>query len=158
MDQFINALPAVLRAAGGAEEVIEAAALAVWNHVAGEGLRLQMVATSLQKQRLTVAVSDAVWQHQLELISGQFLFRLNALLGQGTVRFIEFRVDPKAVEVGRARNRRTQSEKRDSRQDSAPISSELVSAAALIHDPELRRSFLGAADSCVRRRESKQTS
>ncbi len=154
MDQLIDALPAVLRAAGGAHEVIEAASLAVWNHVAGEGLRQQTVATSLQKQRLTVAVSDSVWQHQLELMSGQFLFRLNSLLGQGTVKFIEFRVDPKTVEVGCARNPRTQSVKRD--QDSLPIPLELVSAAALIHDPDLRRSFLGAAASCVRRREANQ--
>jgi hypothetical protein len=157
MDQFINALPALVRAAGGAEEVIEAAALAVWNHVAGEGLRLQTAAVGLQKQKLTVAVSDSVWQHQLELMSGQFLFRLNSLLGQGTVRFIEFRVDPKTVESGRAQNPRTQNQQRDTRPDTAPISLELVSAAASIHNPDLRRSFLGAASSCVRRRESTQS-
>ena len=41
MEQLINSLPALLRAAGNAEEVTEAAALAVWNHVAGAGLRQQ---------------------------------------------------------------------------------------------------------------------
>jgi len=158
MDQLINALPALVRVAGGADEVIEAAALAVWNHVAGEGLRQQTAAVGLQKQRLTVAVSDSVWQHQLELMSGQFLFRLNALLGQGTVRFIEFRVDPKTVGLGCAPNPRAQSNDRDPRKDSQPISLELASAAASIHDPDLRRSFLGAAASCVRRRESNQQS
>lgn len=157
MDQFINALPALMRAAGGAEEVREAAALAVWNHVAGEGLRLQTAAVGLHKQKLMVAVSDSVWQHQLELMSGQFLFRLNSLLGQGTVRFIEFRVDPKTVENGRAQNPRKQNQKRDTQTNTAPISLELVSAAASIHDPDLRRSFLGAASSCVRRRESNQS-
>ncbi|MCU1267349.1 MAG: hypothetical protein JWM21_3667 [Acidobacteria bacterium] len=154
MDQFINALPALLGAAGGAQEVIEAAALAVWNHVAGEGLRQQTRATCLDKQRLIVAVSDSVWQHQLELMSSQFLFRLNALLGQGTVRFIEFRVDPKTVEIGRERNPQQQKIARNKQALPQPISLELVSAAALIHDPDLRRSFLGAAHSCVRRRES----
>ena len=51
MDQLINSLPALLLAAGNAEEVTEAAALAVWNHVAGEGLRQHTAARSLQKQK-----------------------------------------------------------------------------------------------------------
>src|ERR1700730_11932878 len=98
MDQLIKSLSALLRAAGDTEEISEAAALAVWNHVAGEGLRQQAVAISLQTQKLTVAVSDSVWQTQLESIGRQFLFRLNALLGQGTIKFIEFRIDPKMLD------------------------------------------------------------
>jgi hypothetical protein len=152
MDQFINALPAVLRAAGGADEVIEAAAGAVWRHVAGEGLRQQTTATAFSKQKLIVAVSDSVWQRQLALISGQFLFRLNALLGQDTVRFIEFRVDPKSVERDREQN--LQHKNLESRTEAQPVARELVSAAASIQDPALRRAFLGASNSCVRRRES----
>ena len=149
MEQLINSLPALLRAAGDTEEVKAAAALAVWNHVVGEGLRQQTVATRLQKQRLTVAVSDSVWQHQLESMSAQLLFRLNALLGQGTITFIEFRVDPKTVESDGKRKVQVE----NTRSDTGPVSLELVSAAALIHSPDLRRAFLGAANSCVRRRE-----
>lgn len=151
MDQLINALPALVRAAGGAEEIIEAATLAAWNYVAGEGLRRQTVATSLNKQRLTVAVSDAVWQRQLESMSSQFLFRLNSLLGQNTVKFIEFRVAPQTI-TSRSKSKTVAS----SRNELHPISTELMSAAAAIRDPALRRSFLGAAGSCVRRRESPQ--
>jgi hypothetical protein len=158
MEQLINSLPALLRAAGDAEEVKAAAALAVWNHVVGEGLRQQTVATRLQKQRLIVAVSDSVWQHQLESMSGQLLFRLNSLLGQGTITFIEFRVDPKTVESGRKRKAQAQNLSRDQRSYSEPVSLELVSAAALIDNPDLRRAFLGAASSCIRRRESNQQS
>lgn len=156
MDQLINSLPALLQAAGDAEEITEAAALAVWNHVAGDALRQQTVATRLQNQKLTVAVSDSVWQTQLESMSGQFLFRLNALLGQGTIRFIEFRVDSKTLETYRKQKPRMQNMPADKRSASEPIPFELISAAAAIHDPDLRRAFLGAATSCVRRRETNQ--
>jgi len=156
MDQLIKSLSALLRAAGETEEISEAAALAVWNHVAGEGLRQQAVATSLQKQKLTVAVSDSVWQTQLESISGQFLFRLNALLGQGTIKFIEFRVDPKMLDRHRKQKPKLQNIAGNKRSASEPIPFELISAVSSIHDPDLRRAFLGAASSCIRRRETNQ--
>src|SRR6266550_971761 len=158
MDQLINSLPALLRAAKGAEEVTTAVAVAVWNHVAGDGLRRQTAATSLQKQKLTVAVSGSVWRQQLESLSSHFLVRLNALLGQESVRFIEFRVDPKTVEESTGHNQPTRDLSGKRRSDSQPISLELVSAAASIRDPDLRRAFLGAASSCVRRREEDQPS
>jgi len=158
MDQLINSLPALLRAADGAEEIATAVAFAVWNHVAGEGLRRQTAATSLQKQKLTVAVSDSVWQRQLESMSSHFLVRLNALLGQGSITFIEFRVDPKAVAKCGGHKQPARDVAGNRQSDSQPVSLELVSAAALIRDPDLRRAFLGAANSCVRRREGNQQS
>jgi hypothetical protein len=156
MDQLINSLPALLLAAGNAEEATEAAALAVWNHVAGEGLRQHTAATSHQKQKMTVVVSDSLWQHQLESMSGQFLFRLNALLGQGTIRFIEFRVDPKTLQTYLDRRPQIENILQDNQSASQPVPFELISAAASIRDPSLRRAFLGAASSCVRRREAIQ--
>jgi Dna[CI] antecedent, DciA len=157
MEQLINALPALLRAAGNAEEVTETAALAVWNHVAGSGLRQQTIAVSLQKRTLTVAVADSVWQQQLESLSGQLLFRLNALLGQGTIRFIEFRVDAHALQTRRQQESTSQSRLDDKRMEPKPIPVELVSAAASIDDPNLRRAFLGAANNCLKRRETNQS-
>jgi hypothetical protein len=158
MDQLINSLPALLRAAEGAAEVTTAVAVAAWNHVAGEGLRRQTAATSLQKQKLTVAVSDSVWRRQLESMSSHFLVRLNALLGQGSISFIEFRVDPKTVEKSGGHKHPAEEVPGNRPSDSQPVSLELVSAAASIRDPELRRAFLGAANSCVRRREENQQS
>ena len=158
MDRLINSLPALLRAAEGAEEIATAVAVAVWNDVAGEGLRRQTAATGLQKQKLTVAVSDSVWQRQLESMSSHFLVRLNALLGQGSITFIEFRVDAKTVAKSGGPKQRAQDLAGNTKSDSQPVSLELVSAAASIRDPDLRRAFLGAANSCVRRREGKQES
>lgn len=158
MDQLINSLPALLQAAEGAEEVTTAVAVAVWNHIAGEGLRRQTAATSLQKQKLTVAVSDSVWQKQLQSLSSHFLVRLNALLGQGSISFIEFRIDPKTVEKSGGHKQPARDVSGNRRSDSQAVSLELVSAAASIRDPDLRRAFLGAASSCVRRRENNQQS
>lgn len=150
MDQLIKTLPLLMRVAGNVEEVALTVAQAGWNHVAGEAVRRHTRATGLQKQRLTVAVSDSVWQRQLESMSAQFLYRLNALLGDGTIRFIEFRVDQKTFEAGTQQHPRRET----SRAGSEPLPLELVSAAASIQRPELRRAFLGAASSCIRRRES----
>jgi hypothetical protein len=156
MEQLINALPALLRAAGNADEVTETAALAVWNHVAGAGLRQQAVAVRLQEKTLTVAVADSVWQQQLESLSGQLLFRLNALLGQGTIRFIEFRIDPQTLQTRTQQGSPSQGRLDDKRTEPKPIPVELVSAAASIDDPNLRRAFLGAANNCLTRRETNQ--
>src|ERR687884_749612 len=102
MDDLIRTLPKLLRAAGETEEVLEAAAFVAWRRVAGEGLRAQAVPFRLYRKTLVVAVTDATWQKQLEPMSGQLLFRLNSLLGQAVVTFIEFRVDPKTVQAERA--------------------------------------------------------
>ena len=148
MDQLINSLPALLRAAGDVEEVATAAAQAAWNHVAGYALRRHALATALHESRLTVAVSDVVWQRQLQSMSGQLVYRLNALLGAGTVTFIEFRVDPELLEAKLGKPKSI-----DMPADHLPLPVALVSAASSIHNPELRRAFLGAAGSSLRRRE-----
>ena len=155
MDQLITALPALLRAASNTEEVTQAAALAVWSRVVGEGLAKQTLAIGLRQQRLTIAVADPVWQRQLESLSGQLLRRLNALMGSGTVRFIEFRIDPKVLE-NHPLQKRPAPVTSGGRQAETAVPFELMSAAASIHDPALRRAFLGAASSCVRRRESQK--
>src|SRR5918911_153612 len=105
MDDLFRALPQILRAAGEAEEVAEAAALAAWRRVAGEQLRWQAVPFRLYRKTLTVAVADATWQKQFEKLGGQLLFRLNSVLGQPVVTYIEFRIDPQTVRVERARLR-----------------------------------------------------
>ena len=85
MDDLIRVLPKLLRAAGEAEEVAEAAALAAWRRVAGESLRGCAVPFRLYRKTLGVAVPDTTWQKQLEAMSGQLLFRLNSILGQALV-------------------------------------------------------------------------
>lgn len=156
MDQLINSLPALLQAAGDTEEIKEVAAVVAWNHVAGEGLRQQTAPISLRQQRLIVAVADAIWKRQLESMGGQLVFRLNSLLGRGVIRFIEFQVNPGAVQAAQNSRPAPQNERPKPEREMA-IPFELVTAAAAIHDSKLRKAFLGAAMSCARRLEQDAT-
>src|SRR5688572_21865405 len=77
VEALIKTLPAVLRASGNAPEVAEAAAMAAWKHVAGEGLKDRAVPLNLEDRTLRVAVADMIWQKQLHAMRGQMLFRIN---------------------------------------------------------------------------------
>lgn len=153
MDDLIRALPKLLRAAGEAEEVCEAAAMVAWRRAAGQALRGQAVPFRLYRKTLVVAVSDTTWQKQLEAMSGQLLFRINSILGQAVVTYIEFRVDPATVRAERetltTQTNPAEQEKRALRS----ATGEVKVAAEAIHDEDLRRRFLLAAGSCIDRRE-----
>lgn len=150
MDNLIKTLPAILAAAGASEEVAEAGCIAAWKHIVGERLGSQAVAVQLQNKKLVVVVEDRIWQRQLEQMRGQLLFRLNALLGQTLVKSIELRIDPKTL----AKARRARDGSKKERPDHK-IPAELLAAAAGIEDVALRRAFLGAATSCIRRIENR---
>ena len=154
VDDLIRTLPKLLRAAGETEEVLEAAALIAWKRVAGEGLRAQAVPFRLYRKTLIVAVADTTWQKQLEAMSGQLLFRLNSLLGQALVTYIEFRIDAKTVRAACAvvKMEETNRVEQESRALQS-VSGEVAHAAVAIHDDDLRRRFLLAAGSCIDRRE-----
>jgi hypothetical protein len=147
MDNLIKTLPKILEAAGDAPEVVEAACLAAWKHAAGDGLRDHAPPIAMRGTTLLVAVADAMWQKQLQALSGQLLFRLNSFLGQPLVSFVEFKVDPNVV----ANARGPQKSKREL--DPSTISEELITAAAEIKDKDLRRAFLGAATTCLNKIE-----
>jgi predicted nucleic acid-binding Zn ribbon protein len=150
MDQLIKTLPAILKASGASAEVVEAACIGAWKHAIGEGLSSHAVPLQLQDTTLVVIVDDAIWKKQLEQMRGQFLFRLNAVLGHMLVKAIEFRVDPKSLAAVRGPEGAAG---KDKEQRDYELPPELLSAAAAIEDVELRRAFLGAASSCVRRLE-----
>jgi hypothetical protein len=151
MDDLIHALPKLLRAAGEAEEVAEAAAFVAWRRVAGEALRASAVPFRLYRKTLVVAVPDVTWRRQLEEVSGQLVFRLNSLLGQALVTYIEFRVDPQTVDEERGRLRHADPFGPAAEEAALRRAHELRAAAAAIHDEELRRRFLLAAGSCMNR-------
>src|SRR5918998_4945865 len=155
MDDLFRAIPKLLRAAGESEEVFEAAACAAWRRVAGEGVRGLAVPFRLYRKTLVVAVADATWQKQLEAVSPQLLFRMNSLLGQAVVTFIEFRIDPKTVQTERAAMKIQEKKSvEQERRALQTVSGEITSAADAIHDDDLRRRFLLAAGSCIERREN----
>jgi hypothetical protein len=154
MDDLLRVLPKFLRAAGETEEVLEAAAMIAWKRVAGEGLRGQAVPFRLYRKTLIVAVADTTWQKQLEAVSGQLLFRLNSLLGQAVVTYIEFRVDPSTVRAERAKLGGEVDTKAQEQRALESASGQIRAAAEAITDEQLRYRFLLAAGSCIDRREN----
>jgi len=98
-------------------------------------------------------VPDATWRKQLEQVSPQLVFRLNSLLGQAVVTYVEFRVDPQTVRRERARLRTDEYERTGAEEAALERAHELDDAAHAIHDDELRRRFLLAAGSCMNRRD-----
>ncbi len=152
MEDLFQSLPKLLRAAGESEEVLEAASFAAWRRVAGEALRGCAVPFRLYRKTLVVSVPDATWKRQLEQVSPQLVFRLNSLLGQAVVTYVEFRVDPQTVREERKRLGRTEYERAGAEEAALDRAAELDEAAHAIHDDELRRRFLLAAGSCMNRR------
>jgi predicted nucleic acid-binding Zn ribbon protein len=148
MESLIKTLPAILSAAGPSDEVAEAACFAGWKHAVGDSLSIHAVPVKLENETLIVAVADNIWQRQLEQIRPQLLFRLNAVLGHSLVKLIELRVDPHAL----PKTRRSQSTATQHSDLAIPF--ELRAAASEIQDADLRRAFLGAATSCVKRLET----
>jgi len=155
MDRLIKTLPAILKASGASEEVAEAACIAAWKHAVGEGLSGHATPLQLQNKTLVVVVADNIWKTQLEQMRGQLLFRLNSVVGQALVKSIEFRVDPKTL-AGIRGPEPGKGKVRDGASIDYKVPVELLSAAAVIEDAELRRAFLGAATSCVKRLEESQ--
>ena len=145
MESLLKTLPAILTAAGSSAEVAEAACLAAWKHAVGDALSVHAVPVKLENQTLIVAVADNIWQKQLEQIRPQLLFRLNAVLGHSLVKLIELRIDPNALPKTR------KLEDSSNKHSDYAIPFELRAAASEIQDADLRRAFLGAAASCMKR-------
>jgi hypothetical protein len=139
MNQLIKSLPAVIRASGDSEEVVEAAAIAAWKFAAGEQLKTHAVPLKFENGTLTVSVADAIWRRQLHTMRGQLLFRVNSILGKPLVRALDFLVDPK-IAAARAEQEKAKPEPLD---NEVPL--ELWSAANAIKDKGLRKSFLKTA-------------
>lgn len=158
MDDLFRAIPKLLRAAGEAEEVAEAAAFVAWRRVAGEGVRATAVPFRLYRKTLVVAVPDVTWQKQLEAISPQLIFRLNSVLGQALVTYVEFRIDPQTVRRERARlgsAGRHAAGDAGREERAAECAAGLHEAATAIRDEDLRRRFLLAAGLYIDAQERK---
>jgi hypothetical protein len=157
MEDLIRALPKLLEIAGDVEEVAESAAKIAWRRASGESLRRHAVPFRLYRKTLVISVADSTWQKQLEAMSGQLLFRLNSLLGQAVVTFLEFRIDPKAVQAERAI---LESRQPPAGKQRAPVSAleKVLSASEAIRDEDLRNRFLLAAGSCIDRCENPKSS
>jgi len=82
------------------------------------------------------------------------IFKLNSVLGQAVVTFIEFRVDEETVLAERAKNKiSTVSPEELEEIALEEVTPKLRSAADAIKDDNLRYQFLLAAGSCLARKK-----
>ena len=140
MNSLLKLLPTMIRLSGDNEEVREQAVFTAWRSIAGKSLAHSCVPFRLYQKQLIIAVQDLTWKKQMEAVAGEFLFRLNSLLGTALVTFIEFRVDPHHVLAAR------QPDEQDFEfQHTAELTDEMRAAADQIKDEALRAQFLRAA-------------
>lgn len=153
MQELFRALPKLLKEFEDTEEVREAVVFAAWRKIAGESLSEHTVPFRLMKKHLIVAVADKMWKRHLESLSGQMIFKLNSVLGQAIVTFIEFRVEAATLETERAAHRKNQLTDEQQREIALnEITPKLRHSADAIKDDNLRYQFLLAAGSCLARK------
>ena len=146
MERLFGTIPAVLGGLGANESADEAIVIAAWKRTAGELLRERTEPVEFFENRLIVAVADQTWQRHLEELSPQMLAKLNGSLGQGTVKFIEFRIDAKAIANRVAKNTIAEV-------PMAEVTPSLAAAAESIADEGLREHFLSAAATYLARQK-----
>jgi len=138
MESLFSTFPAILSEAKAPAEALQSLVFAAWPAAVGELVEKRTQPLELCEKRLVVATEDKTWKLHLEDLAGEIIARLNKLCGNGSVAFVEFRVEPEAL---KAKAKRT-SEKGET----AEISTELRLAASKIEDANLRRSFVEAAE------------
>lgn len=148
MESLLKLLPMMIRLSGDNEDVREQAVFAAWRVAAGKGITNTCAPFRLYRKQLIIAVLDQTWKKQLEKLAGEYLFRINSLLGAPMVTFIEFRVD---------RNHVLQSQRRSDKpfefHHTEEIVDDLQSSANEIKNADLREQFLRAAAKSLERNE-----
>src|SRR6478672_5390349 len=136
MEQLFAALPQLIKELGANHAVEEQMVFAAWRRVAGEMLAERTTPLEYFENRLIVAVEDQNWQRNLESLAAEMVAKLNGATEQGKVKYVEFRIDKKAIE-------RQQKPKSELTSDDVPDS--LRAAADQIESQSLKKSFLEAA-------------
>lgn len=154
MNELFRALPALLKEFDENETVREAVAFAAWRKIAGESLRQHAVPFRLTQKRLTIAVKSETWRKHLEHLAGQMIFKINSVLGQAVVTYIEFHIDEGAVERENFKERKTLLSDEEYEEIALEeVTPKMRRAADAIKDDNLRYQFLLAAGGCLARKK-----
>lgn len=150
MEDLFRTLPKLLKEMSDSDEIREAVVFAAWRKIAGSSLQSHAVALRLFNKHLIVAVSSETWKKHLELLSGQMVFKINSVLGQAVVTFIEFRVEEETILNERAKNQTSILSDEELREIALEeVTLKLRSSADAIKDDNLRYQFLLAAGSAL---------
>ena len=141
MEQLFSAIPTVLKFIESPSEVDEAIVFAAWSRCSGDLIRERTAPVEFVENRLVIAVQDLTWRRHLEDLSPRMLVNINSLVGEGSVKFIEFRIDESAVNA----LRQTSPAENGIYEPIHEVASSLKSAANAIADEKLRDQFLSTA-------------
>lgn len=147
MERLFSAIPEVLNGLSPNAKVEEAIVSAAWRACAGERLNERTAVIKFLENRLVVAVIDETWRRHLVDLSPEMLARINGRLEKGTVRFIEFVIDAKAVRDAMTPANVT------SDSGYGDVSPDLAAAAEAIKDDHLRNQFVSAAATYLSKQE-----
>lgn len=155
MEDLFRALPALLKEFDDNESLREAVVFAAWERAAGQSLAQHAVPFRLFQKHLIIAVSSEMWKRHLELLSGQMIFKLNSLMRQAAVTFIEFRVDEKTVLEAKNKNGQNSLSVLEQEEIALEeVTPKMRASADAIEDDNLRYQFLLAAGSCLARKKN----
>jgi hypothetical protein len=154
MEDLFRSLPKLLKEMNDSDEVREAVVFAAWRKIAGASLLTHAVAFRLYGKHLLVAVASETWKKHLEFLSGQMIFKINSVLGQAVVTFIEFRVDEETVLQERRKLRKSFLSDEELEEIALDeVTPKLRASADAIEDDNLRYQFLLAAGSALARKK-----
>lgn len=154
MEDLFRSLPGLLKEFDENETLREAVIFAAWRRTAGQSLTEHTVPFRLHQKHLVVAVSSLMWKRHLESLSGQMIFKINSLLKQAAVTFIEFRIDEKTVLEAKRNNSASYLTPEQIEEIALnEVSNNLRGSADAIEDDNLRYQFLLAAGSCLARKK-----
>ena len=154
MQDLFRSLPKLLKEFEDTPEVREAVVFAAWRNIAGMSLSEHTVPYRLFNKHLIIAVADNMWKRHLETLSGQMIFKLNSVLGQAIVTFIEFRIDEEILRAQRAKHQKSQLTDAQLEEIALEeVTPKLRHSADAIKDDNLRYQFLLAAGSCLARKK-----
>ncbi|MBK6723256.1 MAG: DUF721 domain-containing protein [Acidobacteria bacterium] len=112
MERVFGTIPVVLSGLGLNDSATEAVVFVAWRQTAGEMLSERTSPVEFFESRLVIAVEDRTWQRHLEDLAPQMLAQLNGKLGQGTVKFIEFRIAPASLAEAKENGREIRKQRR----------------------------------------------
>ena len=149
MEQLFGAIPRALGASGSNAEVTDAVVSAAWKRCAGPLLARRALPSEFFENRLVILVEDEIWRRHLEDLAPQMIARIKGYLDAGTVKFLEFRVEPVRFSSLAGRDENTS-------RPSVDVPRGIAEAAENIADESLRMSFLEAASGYLARQKGDQ--
>jgi hypothetical protein len=154
MIDVLHAFPTILRLLDADGAAAEQLVFVAWRRSVDGAMAENVVPVRMDGKRLITAVPNETWRRQVADLGPAMAAKLNFLLGTAYVSFIEFQIDPSAVQASRSR-RGSENLRGASSGGSFPveIDPELQAAADAIQDESLRSTFLAAAAGSLARNE-----